>query len=228
MKAKITLVLVALLLTGWGCQEKSSVSNQPQAGQDTVASVDTAPSPDTAKPTDTSALDTAKSDTAQPDTVKPKDTSPADIGAKDVSNVPEGWKVYKKTAWGLQFAYPSTWLVTEDSEIPSVDLIAPENKPAPGFEPIPDIRIWLKANPKKLALNQFYDGKNDTNLGADAVGGQKGIAIDSFSATRFFDVIGEMTADIIVVPREGSFLEIQFRGDSKDVFEQWLATVQLQ
>lgn len=109
------LILLFLPLFGWGCADKSVVSNKPEAGQDTVASVDTLSPLDTANSIDTSALDTIKpTDTTKPlDTIKPKDTTLVDTSTKDVSNVPEGWKVYEDSVKQLFFSYPATWYIAE-------------------------------------------------------------------------------------------------------------------
>jgi len=128
------------------------------------------------------------------------------------------WKTYRNEEYGFEVKYPKDWSVNPTSDKVIIDFL-PADK-----NPMKAIQIFIDSNPQQLSLGEFYDGKPGVELVNSATGGYSSLGIDGKSATRFKDVLGLVTIDVVVIPLNKINIRIEEGIDNREIFNQILST----
>ena len=128
------------------------------------------------------------------------------------------WKTYTNTTYGFETKYPTDWSVNLISD-KIINLLPADKNPLKG------IKIFIDDNPQQLSLREFYNGKHGyADLFNDAAGGYTSLDLDGKSATRFKDVLGLVTIDVVVIPLNKINIRIEEGIDNREIFNQILST----
>ncbi len=135
----------------------------------------------------------------------------------DTSN----WKTYRNEEYGFEVRYPEEWRVNEVNKN-IIGLLPPDRKPE--IEYTGDIGFFIKPRINNESVEDVYNGRNGPELFQSATGGYRLISIDGKEAYYFNDVMGLLPSDVVIIPMENWFIEIDAI-DNFEVFEELLKTV---
>jgi cell division protein FtsB len=124
------------------------------------------------------------------------------------------WKTYKNEEYGFEIMYPGDWTVKYgDLSI----ILFPST-----LKQHPFIGLYVKPNPQKLNIREFYNGINDRNLFQQS---NNEYTIDQIAGKLYYKFIPSITFAgevVIVVPLDSAFLEIV---DSGNAFPEIINTM---
>lgn len=109
------------------------------------------------------------------------------------------WPTVKAKTFSV--SYPLDWGAKKEGDNVYFDL-RPNSPREPG-EPKGDITMYTIANPTKLSMNNFFDGKKAPNYFAQARGGVLDIKTEKYKGKEF---VGVLSDNIWVLDAEGIFI----------------------
>ena len=138
------------------------------------------------------------------------------------------WQTYQSEKGGFKLSVPIKWDFSEriSSTEEGVDLFLFFDKEAATSIDEYDyvqLNIRIKQNKLDLSMEDFYNGKQNTDLFRDARGGYKKIVVGGKDAVRFKEK-DDIGADVVIIPLQGKFIEIDSANSNIETFNKILPT----
>lgn len=150
------------------------------------------------------------------------------VGGLDAadSESKDEWQIYIHPYYSWKISYPKNWKNRESND--SVIFYPPDLNPDLVLENNSGFIGWkIYQNPKKLSLEQFFDGNSRPNYFSDAQS-IKNIVIDGASGKEFKGVGGMLTYTIAVIPMDTVIIELIDNGEkyqSNGIFDKMLNSI---
>lgn len=133
----------------------------------------------------------------------------------------EDWIKFDSPQMNISFKYPSNWRYHLIGNF-GVGLIPPTKKMTTEYNG--DIKIFRRDNPEQLHFTEYYNGENGPELIKSAQGGIKIITVGNKTGIRFSQVMGIDMSNIVIVPMEKYFIEVEI-SDNYELFNEFLARI---
>ncbi|MCK5061387.1 hypothetical protein KAR28_02460 [Candidatus Parcubacteria bacterium] len=154
-------------------------------------------------------------------------TDSSDLPSKDSAT--DDWQIYRSEKGGFELKALVKWDFYEhiSSVTGGVDLFLFFDKDATTTSideyDYVQLNIRIKQNKQNLSMEDFYNGKQSTELFRNAQGGYNEVIIGGKNAVRFKEK-DDIGADVVVIPLHGKFIEIDSANSNIEMFNQILST----
>lgn len=163
--------------------------------------------------------------------IEPEEVPP-EIASTEPSGIDTSeWKTYRNQEYGFEVKYPKHWTVKDFSNFMFIGFTSPKSQSASpsGFGYTGEIKIRIRKNPRKLSIDDFYNGIEGPDLFS---GTQKysTLEIGGKLARRYTGVLGLINSTIVVVPYQDIFIEIEDIGEryQDGIFNDMISTFKFQ
>ncbi|MCK5084683.1 MAG: hypothetical protein KAQ64_03445 [Candidatus Pacebacteria bacterium] len=138
------------------------------------------------------------------------------------------WQTYRSKKGGFELSAPIKWDFNEriSAVAGDVDLFLFFNKEATTSINEYDyvqLNIRIKQNKSNLSMEDFYDGKKNADLFRNARNGYNEIVVGGKDAVRFREK-DDIGADVVVIPLQDKFIEIDSANSNIEMFNKILLT----